>query len=292
MGSFRDILRTRPFLNGAHRGASAYAPENTLPAFELAVAQGAAVLEIDVRLTRDEEVVVIHDARVDRTADGQGEVQRMTLSEIQSLDAGHWFGESWTGTRIPTAEQVLERFAGRVLIDVDMKAGTEVRRLAAGHGQERVVVEDAAVSTLLARRTIEIATRTGVLDRVVLSGFGPCALAWLRKSVPEVLTQWAVVSVDIAEDAARAADEEFDVISPQMYAATRENIDAAHRRGLAVFIYAPDDAAAMVRLLDLDVEAVHVDRPDRLSAVLKDRQTRALRARGAAEVPEPSDPSS
>jgi glycerophosphoryl diester phosphodiesterase len=272
--SFRDVLRSRRFLNGAHRGASAYAPENTLPAFEIAVTQGAVVLEIDVRLTRDDEVVVIHDARVDRTTDGTGEVERMTLSEIRSLDAGRWFGDEWTGTHIPSLQQVLERFAGRVLVDIDLKAGTEVRRLTAGPSPERLVVEDAAVSTLLARRTVEVAERIGALDRVVLSGFGAAALTWIRSSAPQVLTQWAVASRDISEDVARAATQGFDVLSPQMYAATRANVDAAHRRGLAVFIYAPDDEDAMIQLLDLGIQAVHVDRPDRLSALLRKRQAR------------------
>ena len=272
--SFRDVLRSRRFLNGAHRGASAYAPENTLPAFEIAVTQGAVVLEIDVRLTRDDEVVVIHDARVDRTTDGTGEVERMTLSEIRSLDAGRWFGDEWTGTHIPSLQQVLERFAGRVLVDIDLKAGTEVRRLTAGPSPERLVVEDAAVSTLLARRTVEVAERIGALDRVVLSGFGAAALAWIRSSAPQALTQWAVASTDISEDVARAAAQGFDVLSPQMYAATRANVETAHRRGLAVFIYAPDDEDAMIQLLDLGIQAVHVDRPDRLSALLRKRQAR------------------
>jgi glycerophosphoryl diester phosphodiesterase len=287
---FRDILRSRRFLNGAHRGASAYAPENTLPAFELAIAQGAAVLEIDVRLTQDEEVVVIHDARVDRTTDGQGEVRLMTLSDIRSLDAGSWFGQSWTGARVPTLSEILEQLAGRVLIDVDMKGGTEVRSHASSAhcwpssvardqaGGEpappRVVVEDPTVSTLLARKTLEGAARAGALDRVVLSGFGLHALAWIRRAEPRVLTQWAVVSADIAEDAARAAAEGFEVLSPQMNAATRANMARAHDEGLAVFLYAPDDTETLARLIDIGADAVHVDRPDRLSAWLKDRQPR------------------
>src|SRR5262249_5135715 len=108
--------------------------------------------------------------------------------------------------------------------------------------------------------------------RVVLSGFGADALAWIRRSAPRTPTQWAVASTDITEDVARAAAEGFDVISPQMYAATPANVDAAHRQGLAVFIYAPDAVDAMARLLDLGIEAVHVDRPDRLIALLEDRR--------------------
>src|SRR5262249_19034435 len=157
-----EVLGSHRFLNGAHRGASAYAPENTLPAFELAVTQGAAALEIDVRLTRDAEVVVFHDARVDRTTDGHGEVRLMTLAELRALDAGRWFGDTWHGTRIPTLREVLEQFAGRVVIDVDMKAGTALRSVAAEteplhsapidpagpiakRARPRVVVEDPAV---------------------------------------------------------------------------------------------------------------------------------------------------
>jgi glycerophosphoryl diester phosphodiesterase len=272
--TFRDVLRSRRFLNGGHRGASAYAPENTVPAFQLAVAQGAAILEIDVRLTQEEEVVVIHDARIDRTTDGHGEVRLMTLPEIRALDAGRWFGASWMGLRVPTLAEVLEQFAGRVLIDVDMKDGTEVRppgsSLDRDQSRPGVVVEDAAVSTLLARKTLEVATHAGALDRIVLSGFGLRALAWVRRAEPRVLTQWAVVSVDIAEDAARAATEGFEVLSPQMNGATRANVTRAHDHGLAVFLYAPDDTETMAELIDIGVDAVHVDRPDRLGALLKD----------------------
>jgi len=272
--TFRDILRARRFLNGGHRGASAYAPENTLPALELAVAQDAVILEIDVRLTQDEEVVVIHDARVDRTTNGHGEVRLMTLSEIRALDAGHWFGTSWTGVRVPTLAEVLEQFAGRVLIDVDMKDGTAVQppgsSLDRDQSRRRRVVEDAAVSTHLARKTLEVATHAGALDRIVLSGFGRHALAWIRRAEPRVLTQWAIVSADIAEDAARAATEGFEVLSPQMNGATRANVTRAHDHGLAVFLYAPDDADTMAELIEIGVDAVHVDRPDRLSALLKD----------------------
>lgn len=280
--SLRGAIRSREFLLGAHRGASAYAPENTVAAFELAVAQKVAVLEIDVRLTRDEEVVVIHDARVDRTTDAQGEVRLMTLSEIQALDAGRWFGESWRGARVPLLREVLERFADRVFLDVDMKAGTEVRRIvsagsASHHFVPRaVVVEDLAVSARLARKTLEIVAQVGALDRVVLSGFCAHALGLIRKEVPQVLTQWAVVSDDIAADVTRASAEGFEVISPQDYAASEANITCAHHQGLAVFIYSPDDDRIMNSLVDLGVDAVHVDRPDHLAALLHNRQDRRM----------------
>ena len=91
-----------------HRGAKAYAPMNTIPSFELALAQGADGIELDVRLTRDGELVLMHDDSVDATTNGSGRVADLTLAEIQSLDAGAWFGEAFRGTRAPTLDEVFQ----------------------------------------------------------------------------------------------------------------------------------------------------------------------------------------
>src|SRR5918912_1660156 len=106
--------------NLAHRGASALAPENTIEAFRLALEAGAGGLELDVHMTRDGHVAVIHDATVDRTTSGTGSVSAMTLEELRSLDAGHNFSSDGGLThpyrgrdvRVPTLEEVLERFPG------------------------------------------------------------------------------------------------------------------------------------------------------------------------------------
>ncbi len=92
----------------AHRGASGHAPENTLAAFRKAVAQGATFIETDLQLSRDVRLVAIHDATVNRTTNGQGSVQDMTLADLRRLDAGSWFGSEFTGERIPTLEEILE----------------------------------------------------------------------------------------------------------------------------------------------------------------------------------------
>jgi glycerophosphoryl diester phosphodiesterase len=91
----------------AHRGDNHCAPENTLPAFALAIAKGAHQIEFDVRVSKDEQLVVLHDETVDRTTDGRGKTTDLTLAEIRALDAGSWKGESFAGTRIPTLAEVL-----------------------------------------------------------------------------------------------------------------------------------------------------------------------------------------
>src|SRR5574337_1574840 len=111
-------------LNIAHRGAAALAPENTMAAFEKAVELGADAIELDLHVSRDGELVVIHDQTLDRTTNGHGPVHACNLQELRQLDAGRWFGESFAGQRIPTLAEVLDRFAGKVLLALEVKAGS------------------------------------------------------------------------------------------------------------------------------------------------------------------------
>lgn len=104
----------------AHRGATAYAPENTLAAFELAIAQGADAIELDVKLSADGHAVVIHDDTVDRTTGGTGRVKNLPLSELRSLDAGSLFSEKFSGEKIPLLEEAFETVGRRALINVEL----------------------------------------------------------------------------------------------------------------------------------------------------------------------------
>ena len=109
-----------PFIS-AHRGYSAVAPENTLAALEAALAAGAHVAEIDVKLTRDGQLVLMHDATLERTTDGRGPVSALTLAEIRTLDAGSWFDRKFAGTRVPSLDEVLAWSRGQLGILVEMK---------------------------------------------------------------------------------------------------------------------------------------------------------------------------
>src|ERR1700751_4542895 len=110
--SISQCPEKRSVLAIAHRGASGYAPENTLAAFRRAVTMGAGFIETDLQLSRDARLVALHDATVNRTTNGQGAVHDMTLGELRRLDAGSWFGSEFAGERIPTVEEILD-FAKR-----------------------------------------------------------------------------------------------------------------------------------------------------------------------------------
>ena len=111
----------------AHRGASAHAPENTLAAFELALAQGADGIELDVKLSRDGHVIVIHDPAVKRTTGAAGRVRDLALSDLQALDAGSFFSDQFRGEKIPTLEQVFEALGKRTFINVELTNYTTPR---------------------------------------------------------------------------------------------------------------------------------------------------------------------
>ncbi len=108
--------------NVAHRGASGYAPENTIAAFDKAVEMKADYIEIDVQRSKDGELVIIHDTTVDRTTDGTGKVGNLTFEQIRSLDAGSWKGEQFKGEKIPTFDEILDRYHGKTGILIELKA--------------------------------------------------------------------------------------------------------------------------------------------------------------------------
>jgi glycerophosphoryl diester phosphodiesterase len=105
----------------AHRGASGVAPENTIPAIDSAISAGADFIEIDVRMSKDGAVVVMHDETADRTTNGKGKISELTLAEILSLDAGSWFGEEFRGTKVPLLEEVVAYLNGRTKLLIEIK---------------------------------------------------------------------------------------------------------------------------------------------------------------------------
>jgi glycerophosphoryl diester phosphodiesterase len=126
------VLRGSPATEGlarpllvAHRGAARVAPEHTIPAYEAAVEAGVDALWLDVQQSADEQLVVIHDARLERTTDGRGLVRERTVRDLKRLDAGRWFGWRFRGQRIQTLTEVLERFRDRVGFAVELRAGSE-----------------------------------------------------------------------------------------------------------------------------------------------------------------------
>jgi glycerophosphoryl diester phosphodiesterase len=156
----------------AHRGAAAIAPEHTIPAYEAAVAAGVDALWLDVQESADEQIVVVHDARLERTTNGHGSVRERSVRELKRLDAGRWFGWRFRGQRIQTLAEVLERFRDRVGFVVALRAGSDVhpgieeRALGLLHlygAAERTLVASADHHALARCRTLDGDVRLGAM---------------------------------------------------------------------------------------------------------------------------------
>jgi len=150
----------------AHRGARTQAPENTLAAFRLAIEQGADGIELDVRLSADGEVVVMHDETLDRTTNGRGRVKQYSLDELKRLDAGSHFSCQFAGERIPTLREVFETINMEARFDVEL---TDYRN---PFGP-------------LTSRVLHLVKGFGLQQRVFFSSFNPFALLAARHLAPE-----------------------------------------------------------------------------------------------------------
>ncbi len=238
--------RQRPLV-GAHRGASARAPENTLAAFQAALDDGADLVELDVHLTRDGELAVIHDARTERVT-GVGRVVAETdMKTLRRLDAGRHKGPEWAerGIGIPELGDVLALLAGRMLVNVEVKSGMDALPVLA----RRIAAYDMA-------------------DKVVVSSFDPEVVRAAGTMEPRVLTG---LLLDHAEPDPIKATQEVGAallhmthryISPVL-------VGRAHERGIGALAWTVNDPTEMRRLAALDVDAILSDDPRLLRQTLE-----------------------
>ena len=259
----------------AHRGGAREAPANTLRAMARAREAGAHGIELDVHRTRDGHLVVAHDPTVDAMTDGTGRIADHTLAELRRLDAAYWWvegevhdhrpdtpagryvlrgrGPADPELRIPTLEEVLERFGG-VPLTVDVK--------------DRAAVE--AVVRLLVRR--------GRRDDVIVTGIDEPIVRDLRRrgghlalAPGRMWTAWFVLRTRLRWAPRRSRYVALQV--PPRYRFVRlldeRLVRAAHRAGMAVHVWTIDDEAEMRRLVDLGVDGIMTDRPSVLRSVLE-----------------------
>lgn len=241
--------------NVAHQGGNLLRPGNTMPAFEHALEMGADMLEMDLELTADEEIVVIHDETVDRTTDGSGRVDEFTLAEIKQLDAAyHWPFEGeerpyrGAGIEIPTLQEVLETFPETPLLLEPKTAGVDAERLV-GTLEDFGRIED----TVIAAFEDEILEAVREIEPDVATGIGP-------REGRELL-----LSTRPDERRYEAAGE---VVFPPYQVCSESIVERAHRVGLAVVPWTVNERNAMERQVAHGVDGIITDDPATLSAVL------------------------
>lgn len=237
----------------AHRGASAYAPENTMESFELAAKMGADGIELDVHFTADGEVVVCHDEKIDRTSNGQGLIPDYTLAELKAMDFGyHFYGEQRKGIRIPTLDEVYELTAScGMIVNVEIKSANP----------EIVKACDA------------IAEQHGMRDKIIYSSFNHFQLQKAKEVIPNafvaplysfnMLNPWNYC-LDIGAQASHPRLTQIRLLP--------DYVNNCHDRGIRVHTWTANTEEDLSFLYDAGVDAVITNYPDVAVKLLPERK--------------------
>ncbi|MBI5090892.1 MAG: hypothetical protein HZB26_00435 [Candidatus Hydrogenedentes bacterium] len=274
-----------------HRGASAYAPENTLASFRLAQELGADWFELDVHLSKDGEVVVIHDGDVDRTTTGRGNVRDLTLAQLKAMDAGSKKNPKYAGEPLPTLAEALDLARGKCGVYIEIKDDDDDDDLMAkilrdAEGQERG--SDGLLRTMMKRiqdsgtRNLELTRKTIALVRerrmgrgVVLQSFSPIVCAVALAEAPELRTEFLGAQSDKHPEywnaymrwAALLPVAGMNVSDDSL---TEERLKQFHHAKRTVAVWTVDDEADMRKLAGWGVDGIISNRPDALLRVLKE----------------------
>jgi glycerophosphoryl diester phosphodiesterase len=233
--------------NVAHRGAAGYAPENTIAGFDLAVDMKADYIEIDVQRSQDGELVVIHDTTVDRTTDGTGKVGDLTLEQLQILDAGSWRGEAFAGEPIPTFEEVLDRYHGKVGILIELKA------------PELYPGIEEQVAEALKERNLDKPQN----EKIILQSFNFDTMKEMDRLLPRVPV--GVLTSNLAlttKEALQEISTYAEWFNPSYGIVTEEVVDQVHAQGMQIGSWTVRSQETADFLLDMKVDAIITDYPD------------------------------
>ena len=229
----------------SHRGESEGAPENTIPAFELAIASGAEFVETDVQLTSDGVPVLMHDFTLDRTTDGQGAVWAHSWKELSELDAGSWYGEDFVGTGIPTLDDLLD------LVRPSNK---------------RVIIElKGSWTQVQAATVVDEVYEHGVEARVMIAGFDIRSLAAVAAIAPGL--QRAIITHDVVGDPAilAATCGAIAIVTSQKFLGEQPDaVKRIHDAGLGVLAYTLNGEQSWSEAIDLGVDGIITDVPNEL----------------------------
>lgn len=257
-----DRLEGKEFQIIAHKGASGLAPENTMAAFQKAIDLGVDQIELDVRHTKDEEIIVFHDQTLDRIARDtlgnqiKGDVHDYTLEQIQQFDVGSWYDSHYSDERIPTLKQVLDFVDGRIKVLI------EIKHMDHPHYHD---FAEKLVKVVMSEKNGE--------DWIILQSYEPKYLDEVHELDPDIQTKALVVGEDSAPLIAfyletrihmgRAKESNrMKAINPHWETVSPRRIFQMHAKGYEVHVYPVNSRDEMVRMLNAGVDGIITDYPD------------------------------
>ena len=242
------------FIVIAHRGASAYYPENTMAALKGAVAQQAEMIELDVLMSKDGVPMVFHDATLKRVTNGKGELHDFRLEELRKLDAGSWFDSTFTGEQIPTLEEALAYAAGKIAVNIEIKTEAVTDRLKGG-------VEE---------KSLALVQKYEMEEYVIFSSFDYRAINHLKTLAPEMpvaLLYEKKQSVKMlpSELVQKYKADAFNCSYRQL---TKKWLTDLQSNNIPIFVYTVDQPRRMKSLIEKGVRGIFTNTPDVLRGVI------------------------
>ena len=232
----------------AHRGASAYYPENTMAAFRGALEMEADMIELDVLLSKDGQVVVIHDATLKRTTNGKGKVAEKTFNELRKLDAGSWFAKKFKDEKIPHLREVLEFAKDSIAVNIEIKTEAVTEKAEGG----------------IEEKALNLVKELNMDDQVVFSSFDYRALRHLRKldsDIPTAVLYNKKQSPNVMP--AHLADSlQTDLFNCSYRQLNTKWLRDASRDTLPILVYTVNRELRMETLLKQGVKGIFSDKPD------------------------------
>ncbi len=241
----------------AHRGASAYYPENTIPSFEGAIAMGADMTELDVQLTADKEVAVFHDEKISRCTNGRGRIADYDLASLKKLDAGKWFDKKFKNTSIPQLAEVLAVCKNRIAVNIEIKTEAVDKSIAGG----------------IEEKCLQMVEQYGMKKHVVFSSFDPRAILHLKQIDPTapvaVLFEKKLYGSRLPSDIIRSLHADaFNCSASEL---NKKWLTDLRANNIPVNIYTVNDEKKMKQYLSMGVNGIFTNKPDILKNILADR---------------------
>ncbi|MCL5021270.1 MAG: hypothetical protein M1339_06375 [Bacteroidetes bacterium] len=241
----------------AHRGISGKAPENTLSSFSRAVSTpGVKMIELDVRISQDDQIIVLHDRTLQRTSTGNGAARNYTLKELKEFDAGSWFHPSFASERIPTLAEVLHLAKGKTWVNIELKRDLFSR-----------------AQDVFVQRVIETVRAAGIENEVLYSSFTHDLLAQVRRIEPKAVTG---VIYNIYRDFGRSPSKLAGRVHASVFVCAKHElrksmIRDARQHGLALYVYTLNSIQDARKMIQLGVDGIISDNADGIVAALGDR---------------------
>lgn len=279
----------------AHRGASTYAPENTLAAFALARDMGAHCFELDCTLSSDGEIVVIHDDTVDRTTDFTGRVRDLMYhGDMDRYDAGTWFDEKFAAERIPTLSQALDLAKDQIGVYIEIKDSDDDGRLiddlfelAEDSGRLLPDLADETMTRIkasqtrnleLTRKVVAAVQQRDMRRQIVVQSFSPVVCATALIEAPELRVEQLASSDSKKPEVWRNCLRWYELLTAPGFNVHKDDVDEglvrrAHRDGRTLAAWTVNVEEDMRRLAELGVDAIITDHPDVCAAILKDMES-------------------